>query len=260
MIESNCKKCGAELFLREGYCVCNNCGEIYALPKEEEIEEILTEEENIIEEPVASEIEETVKSETDEIEEVEEIEEETQEAEDIEESEETEEKEVFAPVVEAVEKKKSKASAIIWAIVAIIGVAFAGYFAVSHLVIDTTNKDAEVFEKDEYAVEETLPEEEPEEIKEEVVSEEEEEPKEKIKEEKDIPAKKPVQNKKPVAKQPPVVKETPAIAYRIRKSADDSDTQIGAFSDVERAKSFASAHAADGYKVFDMSGNLVYQP
>lgn len=268
MIQTNCKKCGAELFLREGYCVCNNCGEIYALVEEEEIEEVSVEEEIeaiIEEEPAVSEVEESVISETqEEIEETEEkIEEEPEEVEPEEIEETTEEEKVCPPVAETVKKKKSKAPAVIWILVLIVAMVFAGYFVASHLVINT-NTDTEVFEKEEYA-KETLPEEEPEEIPEEVLPEEVEELKEELKEEakeepKPVPAKKPVQDKKPAVMEPPVVSETPAIAYRIRKSANDSDTQIGAFADIERAKSFAAAHAGDGYKVYDLNGNLIYQP
>lgn len=46
--------------------------------------------------------------------------------------------------------------------------------------------------------------------------------------------------------------------YRVRKSANDSATQIGAYAVLANAKKQADAHA--GYKVFDMSGKLVYDP
>ena len=76
-------------------------------------------------------------------------------------------------------------------------------------------------------------------------------------EKKPVPA--PVINEEPKAEQP-ATQESLKIAYRIRKSADDKDSQIGAFADLNRAKTFADAHAAEGYKVFDLNGNLVYDP
>lgn len=51
-----------------------------------------------------------------------------------------------------------------------------------------------------------------------------------------------------------------AISYRVRKSADDSKSQIGAFASLENAKKEANAHKDEGYKVYDMSGKLVYTP
>lgn len=46
--------------------------------------------------------------------------------------------------------------------------------------------------------------------------------------------------------------------YRVRKSANDSKTQIGAYSVLDNAKKQADAHA--GYSVYDMNGKLVYSP
>ncbi len=51
-----------------------------------------------------------------------------------------------------------------------------------------------------------------------------------------------------------------AISYRVRKSSDDSKSQIGAFASLENAKKEANAHKDEGYKVYDMSGKLVYTP
>lgn len=48
--------------------------------------------------------------------------------------------------------------------------------------------------------------------------------------------------------------------YRVRKSATDSASQLGAFSVFENAKELADANKSDGYKVYDQSGNLVYEP
>ncbi|MBQ4631239.1 MAG: hypothetical protein IJB70_09675 [Clostridia bacterium] len=50
------------------------------------------------------------------------------------------------------------------------------------------------------------------------------------------------------------------IFYRVRKSADDADSQIGAFITLERAKALADANKDAGYKVYDNKGNLVYTP
>lgn len=46
--------------------------------------------------------------------------------------------------------------------------------------------------------------------------------------------------------------------YRVRKSAQDSKTQIGAFSVLENAKKMADQNY--GYKVYDSDGKLVYTP
>ncbi len=51
-----------------------------------------------------------------------------------------------------------------------------------------------------------------------------------------------------------------SISYRVRKSGDDSKSQIGAFASLENAKKEANAHKDEGYKVYDMSGKLVYTP
>lgn len=46
--------------------------------------------------------------------------------------------------------------------------------------------------------------------------------------------------------------------YRVRKTATDAKTQIGAFTVLENAKKTADKNS--GYKVFDVSGNVVYTP
>lgn len=45
--------------------------------------------------------------------------------------------------------------------------------------------------------------------------------------------------------------------YRVRKSWEDASSQIGAFVDVNNAKSFCD-RAGDGYYVFDASGKAIY--
>ena len=61
----------------------------------------------------------------------------------------------------------------------------------------------------------------------------------------------------PVQKQP---ENTGDIKYRVRKSAGDSDSQIGAFAEYANAVDLAKSRKSEGYKVYDMSGNLVYTP
>jgi N-acetylmuramoyl-L-alanine amidase len=46
--------------------------------------------------------------------------------------------------------------------------------------------------------------------------------------------------------------------YRVRKSWEDVDSQLGAYKELEGAKSVADVHA--GYKVFNETGALVYEP
>ena len=46
--------------------------------------------------------------------------------------------------------------------------------------------------------------------------------------------------------------------YRVRKTATDAKTQIGAFTVLDNAKKLADKNI--GYKVFDVSGNVVYTP
>lgn len=53
-------------------------------------------------------------------------------------------------------------------------------------------------------------------------------------------------------------KPTATTIYRVRRSAADSKTQIGAYAVLANAKKQADSHP--GYSVFDMSGKLVYTP
>lgn len=48
--------------------------------------------------------------------------------------------------------------------------------------------------------------------------------------------------------------------YRVRKSANDAKTQIGAWKNLGSAKEQADKNATDGYKVFDNNGKMVYEP
>ena len=48
------------------------------------------------------------------------------------------------------------------------------------------------------------------------------------------------------------------IPYKIRRSKDNVESQIGAYSNLETAKNIADYNR--GYKVFDNLGNLVYKP
>lgn len=48
--------------------------------------------------------------------------------------------------------------------------------------------------------------------------------------------------------------------FRVRKSANDAASQVGAFKILDNAKKTADAHKAEGYKVYDSKGNLVYEP
>ena len=48
--------------------------------------------------------------------------------------------------------------------------------------------------------------------------------------------------------------------FRVRKSVGDSKSQIGAYESLDSAKADAYAHRAEGYKVYDMEGNLIYTP
>lgn len=55
-------------------------------------------------------------------------------------------------------------------------------------------------------------------------------------------------------------KETVDKWYRVRKSWSDAKSQIGAFKKLDGAKDLADLHAKEGYKVFDDSGKVVYEP
>lgn len=59
----------------------------------------------------------------------------------------------------------------------------------------------------------------------------------------------------PIASQPT---PQPTQMYRVRLSWQDSKSQIGAFSNIDNAKSLADEHVNEGYKVFDNSGKVVY--
>lgn len=54
--------------------------------------------------------------------------------------------------------------------------------------------------------------------------------------------------------------EIEPVWYRVRKTWEDATTQIGAFHQLEGAKSLADSRANDGYKVFDENGVVVYTP
>ncbi len=60
--------------------------------------------------------------------------------------------------------------------------------------------------------------------------------------------------------QPAEKKEEGEIAYRVRKSANDSTTQMGAYAGLSAARRAADKHKNLGYKVYDTNGNLVYAP
>lgn len=53
---------------------------------------------------------------------------------------------------------------------------------------------------------------------------------------------------------------SPVISYRVRKDGADPATQLSAFASLENAIKEVHDHAGEGYKVYDMSGNLVYEP
>lgn len=48
------------------------------------------------------------------------------------------------------------------------------------------------------------------------------------------------------------------VKYRVRRSPDDADSQLGAFSELDNAKRLADENS--GYAVYDLNGSLVYQP
>ena len=51
---------------------------------------------------------------------------------------------------------------------------------------------------------------------------------------------------------------TASVLYRVRKSANDVKSQIGAYRSLDSAKALADKNS--GYSVFDISGKLVYTP
>jgi len=48
--------------------------------------------------------------------------------------------------------------------------------------------------------------------------------------------------------------------YRVRKSPNDSSSQISAFYNLDFAKDEADKYRAEGYEVYDTDGNLIYKP
>lgn len=305
MADKKCPKCGSELSLREGYGVCNGCGEIVAATDGEEIKATVAEETTVVDEvvkeisereaelfatqiPEEFPVEETVTY-SEEIEE--------QEVEEQEEpvSEEARPEETFYVVPE---KKKGKSVTPVLIIILCAMLTVGAYYVVKDMfagdgVVDEIesfnedvppeiitepkedegiNEDVPVFDEPVTGPIESLEGEPLDEGSEEPIEEpaEEPEPSEEPEEKpQDTPATKPAE--KPVAKpakkpatsvQKPAEEKpvAPAVAYRVRKSANDSKTQIGAFADLEKAKNFARGNASDGYKVFDMNGNLVFAP
>lgn len=55
------------------------------------------------------------------------------------------------------------------------------------------------------------------------------------------------------------VSSAPTI-YKVRKGANQAASQLGAFSDLNNAKKLADEKKADGYKVYDQDGKLIYTP
>ena len=262
MIKTECPKCKEELIQHDGYGVCSKCGEIIGFDvfeeKEEIVEEILTppqpaqeivpEETEEIPEEIFKTEEDIVEETVEETEEIAVVEEETEDIKD----------EVIINEETAKPKKKKIPIVILIIVVLCILALLGGYFIskVNRSVVD--NETENVAQEDIIDEEPKAIEEEPEEVqiqqeveKEEVKPEPEPAP---------APVKQQTPKKQTVKKEDAVISPTPSISYRIRKSSDDSDTQIGAFSDLERAKAFAASHSADGYKVYDMNGNVVFEP
>lgn len=57
-----------------------------------------------------------------------------------------------------------------------------------------------------------------------------------------------------------VGKGSTEVIYRIRLSANDAKTQKGAYKNLQSAKALADKYAAEGYKVYDSNGKLIYTP
>ena len=254
MIQTNCLKCGAELIMHDGYGVCSKCGEIIGFDvSEENVEEPIKEE--IAEPETVKETQEELEEITDEFDEPEVLEiAEVENTEEIEEEPETVEMLEFSDA-----PKKSKAPIIILIVVLLCALAVLAGFLISKVNTNVAENDIEETTPVSDVVSE-IPEEE---IKQEEtveIEEEEVEVEPLVEEPKKAPVKEVAPVKETVKKEDAIITQAPSISYRIRKTADDSSTQIGAFSDLERAKAFAQNHATDGYKVYDMYGNLVYQP
>lgn len=58
--------------------------------------------------------------------------------------------------------------------------------------------------------------------------------------------------------QTPAAGSSQDIIYRVRRSADDAKSQIGAYRSLSSAKALADHRS--GYSVFDTSGKLIYKP
>jgi len=278
MIQTNCSKCGADLILHEGYGVCSNCGEIIGFDVEEKEEVIAksVEDEKILEETPEPSATEKTQEEVIEITEATEIVEDKEPEYEV--SIDDEEKDEAQPEETAIEEvaeentipekakkpKKKKTPIIILLVVILCILAVLGGYFISKVNKDIIDTNAEDVLPEEDIAEETQ---EPKAIDEEFEEEPTAEPElneEPIAELEETPAPAPAKSETPkketVKKEDAVISPTPSISYRIRRTADDSTTQIGAFSDLERAKAFATTHAADGYKVFDMYGNLIFEP
>lgn len=65
-------------------------------------------------------------------------------------------------------------------------------------------------------------------------------------------------NKRLAALEAPETPEATEDLYRVRKTWEDSKTQVGAYKVLDNAKKKADAN--EGYKVFDESGKCVYDP
>ena len=50
------------------------------------------------------------------------------------------------------------------------------------------------------------------------------------------------------------------VKYRVRKGSYDSKTQIGAYANYPKALESVKDRANEGYKIFDMDGNILYDP
>lgn len=50
------------------------------------------------------------------------------------------------------------------------------------------------------------------------------------------------------------------MKYFVRKSFDDTDSQLREYISLNAAKKLAESEADEGYKVFDEDGNLVFDP
>ena len=297
MADKKCPKCGSDMDFRGSYSVCSECGELVPVAEGEEIttvaEETIAEketdlfatqipEEHSVEEEAAYEEiqEESVQEETGE--------------------ERSEETFYVVPEKKKKAKGKKKSAASVFVIILCAMLAVGGYYVVKDMSsggVDVNEIESEGDDmpsvissqqsEDEVIGEEVPVFEEPvakpvesleplDEDEEELATEPEKEPEqneEPEEEPQDTPATQPAQKpaQKPVVKpdkKPAASVQTPeeekpaapAVAYRVRKSANDSKTQIGAFADLERAKRFAIGNASDGYKVFDMNGNLVFAP